>query len=296
MKLIEIPATDGQAEAYVARPASGEGPGVLFFIDAIGLRPQIAAMCDRIAAWGYVVLAPNVFYREGRAADLAPKRDLREPGAREEHFAGMGNRTSMGTDEIYPDLDHYVRALHELDGVRPGPIAVTVYCMGARLATHAAGRFGDGIAVVGGFHGGGLVTEKPDSPHLAVANASAEFVYGHAAQDRSMPPAAVDALGKALEDAGVEYSNEVYSDASHGFSMADTSMYDEAGAERSFEQLRAALGAAASGVSAKAPTDTSMCRPAPMAAGRQPGAPSSPSAASADAPGIRISKVSVTTV
>lgn len=241
MRLIEIPATGGPAEAYLARPASGHGPGVLFFVDAIGLRPQIATMCDRIASWGYVVLAPHLFYREGTVAQLAPRRDLREPGAGAQFFASIADRTKMGTDTIYPDLDHYLRAVHEIDGVDPGPIAVTGYCMGARLATYAATRFGDDIAVAGGFHGGRLVTDAVDSPHAGLANASADFVYGHADRDPSMPAEAVAALGRALDKAGVRFSNEIYPDAPHGYSMADTSSYDDAGAQRSFEQLREAL-------------------------------------------------------
>ncbi|GAB3581022.1 dienelactone hydrolase family protein [Calidifontibacter terrae] len=241
MQLIEIPAVDTPAEAYLTRPASGHGPGVLFFIDAIGLRPQIAAMCDRIASWGYVVLAPNLFYRSGRAADLAPKRDLREPGAREEFFGSLGNRTQMGTVMIFPDLDHYLRDLQRIEGVHPGPIAVTGYCMGARLATYAATRFGDDVAVAGAFHGGHLVTDAPDSPHADLSKATAEFVYGHADGDASMAPDAVAALGRALDAAGVTYSNEVYPGAPHGYSMADTSSYNEAGAERSYEQLHDAL-------------------------------------------------------
>src|SRR4029079_5000022 len=79
----------GPAEAYLTRPDDGvDHPGVLFFVDAIGLRPRIEEMADRIASWGYVVLAPHVFHRDGRAADLAPTTDLRDPGARAEVFAG----------------------------------------------------------------------------------------------------------------------------------------------------------------------------------------------------------------
>lgn len=241
MQLIEIPAVDGPAEAYVARPASGHGPGVLFFIDAIGLRPQIAQMADRIASWGYVVLAPNLFYRSGKVADLAPKRDLREPGAREEFFASIGDRTQMGSDTIFPDLDRYVRDLKRMEAVHPGPIAVTGYCMGARFSTYAATRFPDDVVVAGGFHGARLVTDDADSPHAGLPQAKAEFVYGHADNDRSMDADAVAALGRALDEAGLTYSNEIYSEAPHGYSMADTSMYQEAGAERSFEQLHDAL-------------------------------------------------------
>ena len=92
MDLVTIDAPDGPAEAYVARREGGSGPGVLFFIDAIGLRPRIADMADRIASWGYVVLAPNVLYRSGTAAETSPTADLRQPGAREAFFAQTGGR------------------------------------------------------------------------------------------------------------------------------------------------------------------------------------------------------------
>jgi carboxymethylenebutenolidase len=111
--------------------------------------------------------------------------------------------------------------------------------MGARLATRAAGLRPDVVAAVGGFHGGGLVVDGPDSPHLMLAGARAEFVYGHADEDRSMPVEAVEALGKALEAEGLTYTNEIYEGAGHGYTMADTAPYDEAATERHFEALRA---------------------------------------------------------
>ncbi|GAA1875929.1 dienelactone hydrolase family protein [Lapillicoccus jejuensis] len=238
MDLIEIPVNDGTAEAYVARPASGSGPGVLLFMDAIGLRPQIARMADRIAGWGYVVLAPNVFWREGSAQETSPTADLREPGAREEFMgSAMGRVGRLTTDQAQPDIAAYLDALAGLDGVVGDKVGVVGYCMGVRLALRAASRHPERVAAVGGFHGGGLVTDEPDSPHLGLANARAEFVLGHADHDGSMPPEAVQALGEALEKAGLRARNEIYPDAPHGYSMADTSMYQEAGAERSFTEL-----------------------------------------------------------
>ncbi|GGF56138.1 hydrolase [Marmoricola endophyticus] len=240
MDLTDIPAADGTAEAYVARPVSGSGPGVLLCIDAIGLRPQIASMADRIASWGYVVLAPNVFYRSGTAAETSPDVDLTQPGAREAFFETVGPRMAEVTpDRAVADLGDYVTTLRGLDGVSDGPLGVTGYCMGARLATWAATHHPDEIAAVGGFHGGGLVTDDPQSPHAKLADARAEFVYGHADHDDSMPPEAVAALGEALSSAGLTAKNEVYADAPHGYTMADTSMYQEAGAERMFTELEA---------------------------------------------------------
>ena len=240
MDLVEIAVPTGSTQAYVARPASGGGSGVLLFMDAIGLRPQIAEMCDRIASWGHVVLAPNVFHREGDVDAVRPHTDLREPGEREAFFGEAMPRVHRLTPDLaVPDIAAYVAALRGLDGVGDGPIGVTGYCMGARLAVRAATGHPDDVAACGGFHGGGLVTDEPDSPHAGLASARAAFVFGHADNDGSMPPEAVAALGEALAAAGLEASNEVYPDAPHGYTMADTAMYQEAGAERHFAELQA---------------------------------------------------------
>jgi carboxymethylenebutenolidase len=242
MELLDIPVPDGTAEAYVARSESGGGPGVLFFMDAIGIRPQIASMCDRIAGWGYVVLAPNVFYRDGDVATIAPTGDLRQPEARQAVMeTAMPRVRALTSDLSVPDIAAYVAALRGLDGVGDGPIGVTGYCMGARLAVRAANAHSDLVAACGGFHGGGLVTDDADSPHLGLVDARAEFVFGHADNDRSMQPDAVEALGKALAEHGLTAANEIYPDAPHGYTMADTLNYQEAGAERHFTELQALL-------------------------------------------------------
>ena len=234
---IEIDTPDGPAEAYLTRTDDEVShPGVLFYVDAIGLRPRIEEMADRIASWGYVVLAPHVFHRDGRAADLAPTTDLTVPENREEFFAGaMGRVRGLTPDKSDPDARIWVDTLLEH---ATGPIGVTGYCMGARLATRTAAIAGERVAAVGGFHGGGLVTDGPDSPHLLLGDARAEFVYGHADQDRSMPPEAVAALGRALADAGLTHTNDVYPGAAHGYTMADSAPYDAAATERHFEALR----------------------------------------------------------
>ena len=231
---IEIQAADGTAEAYLT--GAPGGPGVLFYVDGIGLRPQIERMADRIASWGYVVLAPHVFYREGGAAELAPKTDLRAPGAREEFFAGIGDRVpDYTTDKSGPDAEAWLATLRAHAGA--GPVGVTGYCMGARLAVRTAGQFPGTVAAVGGFHGGGLVTDAEDSPHLAVGASTAAYVFGHADHDRGMTVDHVAALEETLQAAGRPHLNEIYPDARHGYSMADTSVYQEAGAERHFAEL-----------------------------------------------------------
>jgi carboxymethylenebutenolidase len=232
---------DGDAEAYLATPPGGApAPGVLFVIDAIGLRPRIEEMADRIASWGYTVLAPNVFFREGAAADLAPQADLREAGARDQFMKEAMGRVGRLTPELLDrDLPAYLAALRSRPEVAGEEVGVTGYCMGARIALRASG-LDPGVVAVGGWHGGGLVTDEPRSPHLALASSRATFAFGHASNDRSMPPEAVAALGAAVEDAGLQAVNEVFP-GPHGYSMSDTSMYDEESAERHFESLRALL-------------------------------------------------------
>jgi len=236
---IVIQAADGVAEAYLTGEPGGSG--VLFYIDAIGLRPRIQEMADRIASWGHVVLAPNVLYRDGRAADLAPTDDLRDAGAREAFFAsGVMERVRALTPDLAgPDAAAWLAELQRHAG--PGAIGVTGYCMGARLAVRTAGWFPRAVAAVGGFHGGGLVTDAPNSPHLAIVGSTAAYVFGHADQDAGMTPANVADLGEALEAAGRPHLNEIYPGTRHGYTMADTSAYDEPGTERHFRELRALL-------------------------------------------------------
>ena len=236
---IEIEAPDGVAEAYLTGATGNRG--VLLYMDAIGLRPQIEDMADRIASWGYVVLAPNVFYRDGRAADLAPTTDLRRPEERERFFEGsVGDRVAAhDRARTQVDAPAWIEALEQRAG--DGPIGITGYCMGARLAVWTAGAYPGTVGAVGGFHGGRLATDAPDSPHRSIAGSTAEYVFGHAEQDPGMTLEHVALLEEALQAAGRPHVNEVYAGAEHGFTMADTSAYDESAAERHFAELRTLL-------------------------------------------------------
>jgi carboxymethylenebutenolidase len=237
--VIAVPVPGGTAEAWVSRPrGDGPHPGVLLFMDAFGIRPQLEQMAHRIASWGYVVLAPNVFHREGTVAELAPTLDLRSPETREDYVpAAMRRVRRLKPAVAEPDIGSYVEALLDLPDVAEGPIGVTGYCMGARLAVRAACLRPDVVAACGGFHGGRLVTDDEDSPHRGLPRARASFFFGHADRDRSMPPEAIARLDAALDDAGLEHVTEVYAGASHGYTMADTSAYDETAAELHYAAL-----------------------------------------------------------
>lgn len=239
---VTIDMLDGHAQAWVARPESAEQdlPGVLMFMDAFGLRPQIREMAGRIASWGYVVMAPNVFHRSGSVAEIAPTADLRVPQERDSFLAQAVPRMNALTPELSrPDTARYIDALVGLDGVAAdAPVGVIGYCMGARLALRAGGDHPARIGAVGGFHGGGLVTEEPESPHRSLASTRAAVLLRHADDDPSMPTEGMEAIAALSADSGVALDQAVYPAAPHGYSMADTSMYEPVAAEQHFEDLR----------------------------------------------------------
>lgn len=236
--MLTISTTDGVAEAIVATPPGGAGPGVLFFMDAIGLRPRIEEMAEQIASWGYVVMAPNLFYRDGTVSELAPQGDLTTAAGRDAFFQVAGPRMGHLTPELaVPDVDAYVEALQSLPGVSPGPVGVVGFCMGVRFAMRAAGRHPELVAACAGFHGGRLVTDDADSPHRDLASARAEFVFGHADNDGSMTPENSAVLDATLAQAGLTATSEIYEGAAHGYTMSDTWAWNEAAFERAFTNL-----------------------------------------------------------
>jgi carboxymethylenebutenolidase len=236
---VDVPTPDGVADAYLAKPdGDGPYPGVLFIIDAIGLRPRIEEMADRIAEHGYTVLAPNVFYRAGRAP-VAPLPDFTDPDSRASFMQIVRPLMEQLTPEaIASDGGAYLDYLAQ---VAPGPVAITGYCMGGRVGWRIAAAYPDRVAALAGFHTGGLVTDEPDSPHLSADDIEAELYFGHADQDQNMTPEQIATLEQALSEAGASYRSELYEGAMHGYTMSDTAVYDEAATERHFSELLALL-------------------------------------------------------
>jgi carboxymethylenebutenolidase len=237
---IEIKTAEGVADSYLARPDDGRPhPGLLFLIDAFGLRPQIEAMIDRIAAAGYVVLAPNVFYRAGRSP-VVSLDGIDDPDRRGAIIAKvMPLMRELTTERIVADAAAYLDRLdEEADG---GPVAISGYCMGGRLGWRIAAAYPDRVAGLGCFHTGGLATDEDDSPHLSAAEIDAELYLGFADADRNATPEQIATVEGALTAAGKTFGAAVFDGAEHGYTMADTPAYDEAGAERHYEELFALL-------------------------------------------------------
>jgi carboxymethylenebutenolidase len=248
---VDVPAADGVADAYLVHPDDGAAhPGVLLFQDAFGLRPALRAMADRLASHGYTVLVPNVLYRHGRV----PVVELPEyigPDVKQDLFRRIGPiAQSLTADLAMRDAGAYLEWMARCPQIADGPVGLTGYCMGARLALLTAGTYPDRVAAAAGFHGGRFAIDAPDSPHLLAGNITAELYFGHADADPSLPPEQIDLLDKTLDAAGVRYRAEVYPGAAHGYTQADTDAYDPEAAERHWRELLAlfdrTVGAAAS--------------------------------------------------
>ncbi len=236
--MIDVRTADGIADCYLTRPDDEPHPGVLLMIDAIGLRPRIEEMADRIAAAGYVVLAPNVFYRGGRAP-LWETPNLADQEARNTFMQSVGPMMAALTPErIAADGGAY---LQELSEHAEGRVAITGYCFGGRLGWTIAAAHPDRVAALGGFHTGRMVTDEPDSPHRLAPSVRAEVYWGHADQDQSMTPQNVATLDRAMDEAGARHTTEVYEGAMHGYTMSDMGAYNEAACERHFEALLSLL-------------------------------------------------------
>jgi carboxymethylenebutenolidase len=193
---------------------------------------------DRIAERGFVVLAPNVLYRAGRASNTDVP-DLEDPAQRDPFFARLRPAMAELTPErIVSDGAAHLDFLGELAS---SPFAITGYCLGGRVGWRIAAAYPERVAALAAFHAGGLVSDEDDSPHLSARAISAELYFGHADNDQSMTPEHVAALEQALEQAGVRYRSELYEGAAHGYTMSDTAAYNETAAERHFTELFALL-------------------------------------------------------
>ena len=235
---VDIPTTDGIADAFLTAPDDGaHHPGVLLYMDAFGPRPRLEEMAEHIAAHGYVVLLPHVFYREGPAPRLDTS-SLKDPDRRAKLLEKISPWIrELTPDRVASDADAYVGYLRAHDQVDGGPLGVTGYCMGGALALRTAASHPGDVGAVAAFHPGRLATDAPDSPHRLADRIEAEVYVASADQDPSMPPEQLERLDAALTEAGVTHMCEQYDGAAHGFTMSDTAAYDEAATERHWKAL-----------------------------------------------------------
>jgi carboxymethylenebutenolidase len=232
---VNVKTPDGTADAYFVHPATGSHPGVLIWPDIFGLRPAFKTMATRLAESGYSVLVINPFYRTKRAPTAPEHPDFNDPPTRE---ALLGLAGTLSPATAATDAKAFLAYLDSQPAVdKKRKIGTTGYCMGGPFVLRTAAGFPDRIGAGATFHGGGLVTDKPDSPHLLIPRMKAHFLIAVADNDDKKEPEAKNTLRDAFAKAQLPAEIEVYAGAQHGWCPPDSQVYDAAQAEKAWSRL-----------------------------------------------------------
>jgi carboxymethylenebutenolidase len=232
---IEISTPDGTADCYFVHPADGAAPGVLVWPDIFGLRPTFRQMGRRLAESGYSVLVVNPFYRTKHAPTSPDNPDFDDPATR---AALMSLAGSLTPQTAVTDARAFVGWLDTQPSVhKHRKMGTTGYCMGGPFTMRTAAEFPARIGAGASFHGGGLVTAKPESPHLLIPRMKAHFLIAIAENDDQRQPDAKNVLREAFARAKLPAEIEVYAGTKHGWCPPDSRVYDDAQAERAWSRL-----------------------------------------------------------
>src|SRR6478672_3291184 len=235
---VNVMTPDGTADCYFVHPASGAAPGVLIWPDIFGLRPAFRQMGKRLAESGYSVLVVNPFYRVKKAptaeAGGATPIDQVRPLAQ-----GLNETTHM------TDAKAFIGWLDQQASVAKNrKIGTQGYCMGGPIAFRTAAAVPDRVGAVASFHGGGLVTKEPNSPHLQASKSKAQFLIAIAENDDKRAPDDKDVLKDTFAKANLPAEIEVYAGAAHGWCPPDSRVYNEPKAEKAWSRLLELYGKA----------------------------------------------------
>jgi carboxymethylenebutenolidase len=235
---VNVTTPDGTADCYFVHPASGTAPAVLIWPDIFGLRPAMRQMGKRLAESGYAVLVVNPFYRTKKA----PTADA---GAATPIPQLMPLAQSLNETTQMTDAKAFIAWLDQQSSVAKNrKVGTQGYCMGGPIALRTAAAVPDRVGAVASFHGGGLVTTTPNSPHLQAARTKAQFLIAIAANDDARAPNDKVTLKETFEKANLPAEIEVYTGAAHGWCPPDSTVYSEPQAEKAWSRLLALYGKA----------------------------------------------------
>lgn len=238
---VKIKTPDGTCDAYFVHPASGAAPGVIMWPDILGLRPAARQMGKRLAESGYAVIVVNPFYRSKPAPVIPNGAKFSDPAIRSIVMPLAGTMTAATT---VTDATAFVAFLDSQAAVdKRKKIGTIGYCMSGPFTMRAAAAIPDRVGAGASFHGGGLVTKNPDSPHLLAPKMKAQFLFAIAENDDQRDPSAKTILKETFEAAKVPAEIEVYP-AQHGWCPPDMEPYNEAQAERAWARLLVLFGKA----------------------------------------------------
>ncbi len=229
---VNVTTPDGTADCYFVYPASGAAAGVLVWPDIFGLRPAFRQMGKRLAESGYAVLVVNPFYRVKKAPTA--EAGAKTPIADVRPLAQGLNETTHMTD-----ARAFIGWLDRQSSVAKNrKVGTQGYCMGGPIAFRTAAAMTDRVGAVASFHGGGLATDMPNSPHLQAAKTKAHFLIEIAENDDKRSPDEKNVLKDTFAKANLPAEIEVYP-AAHGWCPPDSQVYNEPQAEKAWSRLLA---------------------------------------------------------
>jgi carboxymethylenebutenolidase len=235
---VTVMTPDGTCDAYFVHPTSGTAPGVLVWPDIFGLRPAFRQMGKRLAESGYSVLVVNPFYRIRKAPTA-------EKGSATPIPSLMPLAQSLNETTQMTDAKAFIQWLDKQPSVAKNRrVGTQGYCMGGPIAMRTAAAVPDRVGAVASFHGGGLVNESPNSPHLLVAKTKAQLLIAIAANDDMRSPNEKNVLKETFAKANRPAEIEVYEGAAHGWCPPDSQVYNEPQAEKAWSRLLALYGKA----------------------------------------------------
>ena len=231
--LVETP--DGEADCYFVHPAAGAHAAVIVWPDIMGIRTSFRLMGKRLAESGYSVLVVNPYYRTAKGPVIEDGESFGEPAVRERL---MPHARSLSPETCVTDGQAFVKYLDQQSSVDTSrKIGTTGYCMTGSYTMRLAAAMPERIGAGGSFHGGGLASDSPSSPHLLAPRMKAGFLIAIAENDDEKDPNAKVLLREAFDDAGVEAEIEVYEGTLHGWCPPDSRVYNKAQAERAWSRL-----------------------------------------------------------
>ncbi len=234
---VDIRTPDGTADTYFVHPARGASPGVLMWPDIFGLRPAFREMARRLAESGYAVLVVNPFYRKQRAP-TAPEHPNWDDAATRNPLIALHD--SVSDEMAVTDAKAFVGWLDSQGAVDPRRRMGTLgYCMTGPFTMRTAAALPERVGAAASFHGGGLVTDKPDSPHLLIPKMRAQYLIAIAGNDDQRQPEAKTVLREAFAKAHLSAELEVYAGRMHGWCPIDAQVYNHDQAEKAWSRMLA---------------------------------------------------------
>jgi carboxymethylenebutenolidase len=231
---VEIKTPDGTCDAYFVSPAKGKHPAVLTWPDIFGLRPASKEMATRLAGSGYSVLVINPFYRTQKAPTAPEHPDFNDPATRQALMTLAG---TLSPATAATDATAFIAFLDAQPSVdKKKKMGTTGYCMGGPFVFRTAAAHPDRIGAAATFHGGGLVTDKPESPHLLIPQMKAQYLVAIAENDDTRQPEAKTVLKDAFAKANLPAEVEVYAGAQHGWCPPDAAVYNHDQAEKAWSR------------------------------------------------------------